>query len=120
MEVALGPAGKEGEGMPRFLVSIAVVAATVMMMVGTAAADPVNNPNTFALPVTCDGVSGVVYPTGRVGHQAGSTTVGVLMAQTGGPDDFTTPGFDLADLTACTSPLAPGVTFYVLLTPRRG
>jgi hypothetical protein len=106
--------------MGRLLVSVVVVVAAVTTMVGPAAADPVNNPHTFALPVTCDGVSGVVYPTGRVGHLEGATTVGVLMAETGGPDDFTTPGFDLSELTACTSPAAPGVTFYVLLTPRRG
>jgi hypothetical protein len=106
--------------MGRLLVSAAAVAAAMTTLVGTAAADPVNNPHTFPLPVTCDGVSGTVYPSGRVGHQAGSTAVGVLLAEVGGPDDFQTPGFELSELTACTTPLLPGVTLYVLLTPRSG
>ena len=85
-----------------------------------AAANPVKNPHTFAIPLTCaNGVSGTVYPTGAAGHLAGSTSVGVLLAQTG-PGAFSTPGFELTDLTACTASDLPGVTFYVLITPRRG
>jgi hypothetical protein len=105
--------------MARLLVAVTVL-ATATILVGTAAADPVKNPNTFALPITCaSGISGTVYPTGAAGHDAGSTSVGVLLAQTG-PGAFSTPGFELSDLTACTSREAPGVTFYVLITPRRG
>lgn len=107
--------------MARLLVCLATtVVAAATMLVGTAAADPVNNPNTFAIPLTCaNGFSGTVYPTGAAGHAAGATTVGVLMAQTG-PGAFSTPGFELSDLTACTPAGLPGVTFYVLITPRRG
>ena len=103
-----------------FVCIVAVVSAAMTMLVGTAAADPVNNPHTFAIPLTCaNGVSGTVYPTGAAGHLAGSTSVGILLAQTG-PGAFSTPGFDLADLTACTASDLPGVTFYVLITPRKG
>ncbi len=98
---------------------VATVAAAMTMLIGTAAADPVDNPHTFAIPLSCaNGVSGTVYPTGAAGHLVGSTSVGVLLAQTG-PGAFRTPGFELADLTACTASDLPGVTFYVLITPRR-
>jgi hypothetical protein len=105
--------------MARLLVCVlATFAAALTLLVGTAAADPVKNPNTFAIPLSCaNGVSGTVYPTGAAGHLAGSTTVGVLLAQTG-PGAFSTPGFELTDLTACTAADLPGVTFYVLITPR--
>jgi hypothetical protein len=105
--------------MARLLVCVATaIAVAMMMIVSTAAADPVNNPHTFALPITCEnGVSGTVYPTGAAGHVAGSTSVGVLLGQTG-PGAFLTPGFELSDLTACTSTAEPDVTFYVLITPR--
>jgi hypothetical protein len=106
--------------MARLLGIAMTIAAAMTIMVGPAAADPVNNPHTFALAITCaNGVSDTVYPTGAAGHAAGSTSVGILLAQTG-PGAFSTPGFELSDLTACTSAQAPGVTFYVLITPRRG
>lgn len=107
--------------MARLLVCVVTaVSAAMTMLVGTAAADPVNNPHTFAIPLTCaNGVSGTVYPTGAAGHLAGSTSVGILKAQTG-PGAFSTPGFDVDDLTACTASDLPGVTFYVLITPRKG
>ena len=106
--------------MARLLVCLAMTVAAVTMLVGTAAADPVKNPHTFAIPLTCaNGLSGTVYPTGAAGHAAGSTSIGVLKAQTG-PGAFSTPGFELSDLTACTAADLPGVTFYVLITPRRG
>jgi hypothetical protein len=113
-------AAKEGN-MARLLVClVTTVVAAVTMLVGTASADPVNNPHTFAIPLVCaNGLSGTVYPTGAAGHVAGSTSIGVLLAQTG-PGAFSTPGFDLSELTACTAADAPGVTFYVLITPRRG
>jgi len=102
-----------------FICVITSVVAAATLLVGTAAADPVKNPHTEALALTCsNGVSGTVYPTGAAGHLAGSTSVGVLMAQTGGPGAFTTPGFELSDLTACTAADLPGVTLYVLITPR--
>jgi len=105
--------------MARLLVCLATtIAAAATMLVGTAAADPVKNPNTFALPLACaNGVSATVYPTGAAGHVAGSTSVGILLGQTG-PGAFLVPGFELSDLTACTSATFPGVTFYVLITPR--
>ena len=105
--------------MARLLVCVVTtVLAAITLVVGPAAADPVNNPNTFAIPLSCaNGVNGTVYPTGAAGHVAGSTSVGVLLAQTG-PGAFSTPGFELTDLTACTAADLPGVTFYVLITPR--
>jgi hypothetical protein len=113
-------AAKEGTMTRRLVCLATTVAAAVTMLVGTAAADPVNNPHTFAIPLTCaNGFTGTVYPTGAAGHAAGSTSVGVLLAQTG-PDAFSTPGFELSDLTACTAASFPGVTFYVLITPRGG
>lgn len=108
--------------MARLLASVAIVsAAAATLIVGTAAADPVKNPHTFPLPLTCaNGNSVIVYPTGAAGHVAGSSTVGVLHGQVSPAGSFFTPGFDASELTACTSPSAPGVTFYVLFTPRRG
>jgi hypothetical protein len=108
--------------MARLLASVAIAIATAAtMLVGTAAADPVKNPNTFPLTITCaNGATGTVYPTGAVGHLAGSTTVGVLKGEVSPEGTFFTPGWDASELTACTAPEAPGVTFYVLLTPRRG
>ena len=105
--------------MARLLVCLAATVAAAIL-VGTAAADPSKNPHTFGLPLTCDnGFSGTVYPTGAAGHVVGSTSVGVLMGQTG-PGAFLTPGFELTDLTACESAAEPGVTFYVLFATDRG
>jgi hypothetical protein len=106
--------------MVRLLAFVATTVAAAATIVGTAAADPVKNPHTFALPVTCDGVSGIVYPTGSAAHQAGSTAIGVLKGQSGPDGTFFKAGWEASELTACTSPAAPGVTFYVLITPRKG
>lgn len=106
--------------MGRLLASIAVAIATAAtLLVGTAAADPIKNPHTFALPLSCaNGASPTVYPTGAAGHVVGSSSVGVLHGQITPNGSFFTPGFDASELTACTSPAAPGVTFYILFTPR--
>jgi hypothetical protein len=114
--------GEEEDDMARLLASVAiVVAAAAVLLVGTAAAEPSKNPNTFPLPLSCaNGISGTIYPTGAAGHLAGSNTVGVLHGEVTPTGGFFTPGFDASELTACTSPAAPGVTFYILILPRRG
>ena len=108
--------------MARLRVSVAIaVTAAATMLVGTAAADPVNNPHVFPLTITCaNGAGGTVYPTGSAGHLAGTTSVGVLKGEVTPEGSFFVPGWDASELTACTAPEAPGVTFYVLITPRNG
>lgn len=105
----------------RLASAVIAVAAAATMLVGTAAADPVKNPHTFPLTLTCaNGVSGTVYPTGSAGHLAGSTSVGVLKGEVGPDGTFFVPGWDASELTACTALEAPDVTFYVLIAPRKG
>ena len=108
--------------MARVLAATAVtIAAAATLLVGPAAADPTQNPHTFALQVTCaDGSSATIYPTGAAGHLTGTSSVGVLHGTTTPGGSQFTPGFDASELTACTSPAEPGVTFYILFLPRGG
>jgi len=108
--------------MARVLAATAVtIAAAATLLVGPAAADPIKNPHTFALPVTCEGgFTATIYPTGAAGHLTGTSSVGVLHGTTTPAGSVFTPGFDASELTACTSPAEPGVTFHILFLPRGG
>jgi hypothetical protein len=108
--------------MARLLAATAAtIAATATLLVGSAAADPVENPHTFALPVTCEGgFTATIYPTGAAGHLIGTSSVGVLHGTTTPGGSSFTPGFDASELTSCTSAAEPGVTFHILFLPRGG
>ena len=59
-----------------------VFALLTMVGVGTAAADPVNNPNTAVFTVTCGTETFEVVTTGAVGHILDSTGNAVLFSGT--------------------------------------
>ena len=70
--------------MRRLAFALCLVCTTFAVFgAGTAAADPVNNPNALVFTVACDGLGTfTVVGTGSAGHVLGSKSIGVLLAGT--------------------------------------
>jgi hypothetical protein len=124
LDPGLRDRAKREAGLKRLLATVVLALASVAAIgVGSAAADPVKNPNAIVDELTCDGETfDVVLPGFQVvGNDLDSTRVGVLLGfiDPDGNVNYFVRGFDPSELTACTAPGLPGWTIYVLLTPRR-
>jgi hypothetical protein len=89
------------------VVTSVVFALLMTVGVGTAAADPVNNPNAHIVTLTCGGETFDVVATGSAGHIVGSTSNAILL---GGTQTVFVNGEQVAQFTFSFPGTAPSLT----------